>query len=233
MISSTKTQLTSARFLKIAAVLCLILQSSAHVLVLRYSRTLPGQAYLPSTAVVLSEVLKVMICIVVLVTGKRSEGKPVTSMLSDIFGSKSDYIMMAIPAGIYFIQNNLQYVALTLLDAATFQITNQMKLFTTAILSVMFLNTKLSIVKWISLLFMVFGIILVQLSGSKVEHSQTKVEEQILGLLCVVTASVLSGLAAVWFEYALKGKSVDLYIRNIQLGVFSIVPGLLFAGTPM
>ena len=47
---------------------------------------------------------------------------------------------MLIPAGLFNLQNNLSFVALTHLDAATFQVLSQFKLLTTAIMSVLLLN---------------------------------------------------------------------------------------------
>ena len=37
-----------------------------------------------------------------------------------------------------------------------------------------------------------------------------------------------SGLAGVWFEKVLKGTKASLFLRNIQLSLFSIIPGLIF-----
>lgn len=39
---------------------------------------------------------------------------------------------------------------------------------------------------------------------------------------------MLSGLAGVWFEKVLKGSSASLFLRNIQLSLFSVIPGLIF-----
>ena len=40
------------------------------------------------------------------------------------------------------------------------------------------------------------------------------------GLLCVIMACVLSGLAGVYFEKILKNSKVSIWVRNIQLGMF-------------
>lgn len=143
---------------------------------------------------------------------------------TDLFGSP-DCIKMAVPAVLYFIQNNLQYIAASYLDAATFQVTYQMKILTTALCSVVMLRKDISKLQWLSLLLLTGGIALVQLPGSqttKSEHSNS-----FLGLSAVTVACVLSGLAGVYFEKVLKGSTTSLWVRNTQLGVFSIIPGML------
>jgi len=82
---------------------------------------------------------------------------------SDIFDNKIEFIKMLIPAGLFNLQNNLSFVALTYLDAATFQVLSQFKLLTTAIMSVILLeNVKLSKLKWFSLVLLIFGVSLIQ-----------------------------------------------------------------------
>lgn len=72
---------------------------------------------------------------------------------------------LAIPALLYTLQNTLQYLAVSNLDAATFQVTYQLKILTTAMFSVLMLKRSLSTRKWMSLLVLVIGVSIVQLPG--------------------------------------------------------------------
>lgn len=47
-----------------------------------------------------------------------------------------------------------------------------------------------------------------------------------LGLLAVMMACTTSGFAGVYFEKILKGTNCSVWMRNIQLGLFSVVLGL-------
>lgn len=47
------------------------------------------------------------------------------------------------------------------------------------------------------------------------------------GFLAVVAACMTSGLAGVYFEMVLKGSQTDLWIRNVQLSLFSLIPALV------
>ncbi|KAJ1974370.1 UDP-galactose transporter Gms1 [Dimargaris verticillata] len=141
-----------------------------------------------------------------------------------------------IPAALYTIQNNLQYVAVSLLDAATFQVTYQLKILTTALCFVIILHKPLNRWQWASLVVLTLGVILVQLPSLTTSipsapgadtSSQDKARwEQFLGLVTVALACLMSGLAGVYFEKILKGSKTSLWIRNIQLSFFSLFPAL-------
>lgn len=137
-------------------------------------------------------------------------------------------------------QNNLQFVAVSNLDAATFQVSYQMKILTTAGFSVLLLRKKLAPSQWLALSFLAIGVGIVQIqtkssssaaavaavvssSPSLDVHSMNALK----GFLAVVAACFTSGLAGVYFEMVLKNSQADLWIRNVQLSAFSLLPALL------
>ncbi|TPX51162.1 hypothetical protein SeLEV6574_g00453 [Synchytrium endobioticum] len=234
--------------LKYVSLMTLVVQNSALVLVMRYSRMIPGPRYLASTAVFLSELIKLIVSVVVHIQGSsKIQRVTLPSLYNDLFGPRSDAFKMMVPAVLYIIQNNLQYLAVTLLDAATFQVTYQMKIITTAIFSVLMLGKTLNRTKWTALVLLTLGIALVQLptsspAGMTKSRKTVKIStepsgffegygfdekslEKLLGLLAVTVACVLSGLAGVWFEKVLKGSKPSLWSRNVQLAFFSALPG--------
>jgi len=125
-----------------------------------------------------------------------------------------------IPAGLYTLQNNLLYIALSNLDAATYQVTYQLKILTTALFSVLMLSKKIDSLKWISLVILTVGVSLVQWPSSN--STKTTVDQsfnnKLIGLSAVITACFSSGFAGVYFEKLLKGSSTGVWVRNIQLG---------------
>ena len=72
-----------------------------------------------------------------------------------------------VPSAVYLIQNNLLYVAASNLDVAAYQITYQLKILTTAMFAVTMLGKKLLPTQWLSLLTLVAGVAMVQLSDVK------------------------------------------------------------------
>ena len=70
------------------------------------------------------------------------------------------------PALCYTLQNNLWYHALSNLDPVTAAVTSQLKVFTTAIASVVMLGRRVNTKQWGALTLLMGGMILMQLKGS-------------------------------------------------------------------
>src|SRR5256885_7784890 len=111
---------------------------------MHYSRIMPligGQRYFTSTAVFLNEMIKLAVCLsVALYDISRSlpPSTPATTLFTALYNSvfTADSWKLAIPATLYTLQNSLQYIAVSNLDAATFQVTYQLKILSTALFSV-------------------------------------------------------------------------------------------------
>jgi len=191
-------------------------QNSAVALLMRFSRSDPNERqYLSSTAVMSSEVVKLVVAVYLLF----QEG-----IQPSDFDWK-EIAKTAVPATLYVIQNNLAYLAISNLDAATYQVTYQGKILTTAILSVIMLNRRLNLTKWVSLLLLTAGIAVVQLSNMS-ESKTSEVSNPIVGLSAVIAACCTSGLAGVYFEKILKGSPVSVWARNCHLAGIGIISGL-------
>lgn len=103
-----------------------------------------------------------------------------------------------------------------------------MKILTTAVFSVMLLRRKLSPTKWLALLFLAIGVGIVQIQSgaTKADASQHEMNA-FKGFMAVVAACFTSGLAGVYFEMVLKNSPADLWVRNVQLSLFSLLPALV------
>ena len=123
----------------------------------------------------------------------------------------------------------MQYVAAENLDAATFQVTYQIKILTTAGFSVLLLHKTLSLNKWLSLFLLALGVGIVQVQsvGGGGKEATAHLMNPAAGFLAVLIGCCTSGLAGVYFEMVLKNSQTDLWIRNIQLSLFSLIPAAL------
>lgn len=148
---------------------------------------------------------------------------------TQIYDKPIDTLKVAVPAIVYYIQNNLIYFGATHLDAATAQVTYQIKILTTAIFSVLMLNRKLGPHQWLALVVLFFGVVLVQLQQTPTKKPASGIEQRpILGFFAILLACCFSGFAGVYFEKILKGTAeVSLWLRNIQLSAIAIPFGLI------
>ncbi|KAM8838868.1 UDP-N-acetylglucosamine transporter-like [Synchiropus picturatus] len=223
--------MVSAHRLKYMSLVVLVFQTTSLVLTMRYSRTLKeeGPRYLASSAVVFAEVLKIVACTFLVLMENNFSVRAMNQVLKEEMVNKpKETLKLAVPAGIYTLQNNLLYVALSNLDAATYQVTYQLKILTTALFSVSMLGKKLGIYQWLSLKLLMAGVALVQWpteSGHESEQKVLSAGVQFVGLMAVLMACLSSGFAGVYFEKILKETKQSVWVRNIQLGVFSFIFG--------
>ncbi|KAH7913738.1 nucleotide-sugar transporter [Hygrophoropsis aurantiaca] len=243
--------------LKYISLVTLAVQNSLLTIIMHYSRVSipPSQSYSAPTAVLLNELLKGSISLAIaftridrstsyasdtppgLTTGRFWHPSKVWLRIRrlgrEVFSP--DCWKLSIPAILYVIQNNLQYVAATNLEAATFQVSYQMKILTTAAFSVLLLRKQLSASQWLALFFLAIGVGIVQIQtgmGGTAKTASTLLfagtsMNALKGFMAVVAACFTSGLAGVYFEMVLKNSQADLWIRNVQLSAFSLLPALV------
>lgn len=108
--------------LKSLSLAVLTVQNATLILMMRYSRTRPGDLYITSTAVMLTEIVKVVLSALMLLAEEKSIIGWLKYLYANTIGQPLDMLKMAVPACIYTIQNNLLYIALSNLDAATYQV---------------------------------------------------------------------------------------------------------------
>jgi UDP-galactose transporter len=257
---------------------------------MHYSRTMPpvnGQRYHASTAVFLNEVIKLAISLTlalyeIMTNPQASQSATIMDIFQELAGAvfSGDSWKMAIPAMLYTLQNSVQYIAAGNLDAATFQVTSQLKILTTAIFSVMLLGRVLDTRKWLSLVLLMVGVAVASYPvgfGSETVLTLNELKETLaphaprniwdlkalgnaaagqlakrsatyagidedyatqnprvqagVGLLALILACALSGLAGVYFEKILKEpkgnmRKTSVWVRNVQLSFYSLWPAL-------
>ncbi len=104
--------------LKWVSLATLVIQNSSLVLVMRYSRTISNSHYLASTAVVMAEFLKLCLSVLLYAHEMQTAKKHLSASVlwEEIFGETSNWKLMTVPAILYFIQNNLQYHAVSMVN---------------------------------------------------------------------------------------------------------------------
>jgi len=227
MTSDTKSKNDAAnQSLKYISLVTLTGQNAMLGLSMRYARTRPGDMFISTTAVFMAELVKLVTCLGLVWNDEdRSFSKWWATLDKTIIKQPLDTVKVMVPSAVYLIQNNLLYVAASNLDVATYQL----KILTTAMFAVTMLNKKLISTQWLSLLILIAGVAMVQLSDVKENKSSANAEKQskFIGFTAALTACCLSGFAGVYFEKILKGSDVSVWMRNVQLAMLSVPMGLV------
>lgn len=124
------------------------------------------------------------------------------STLQRMLTLNHESIKLIAPALLYVIQNNLLFVALTNLSVPTYQVSNQGKLLTTALISRVLLKKKITTMQYCAITLLGLGVAIVNLSEHQINNASssnvtTSVDgrNQKLGFLAVFISCITSGFA--------------------------------------
>ena len=223
---------TSGMFLRLTILISVTLQNTSYALVRRYSRGYLKEKYSTSSALLAMELVKLALSAFQVVFSGAASDVPSGSAISKYCFLIAHSWKMMVPAVIYLVMNILGFVALGHLDASTFSIIAQMKVFTTAIFSVLILQRHLAMRKWRALTTLTLGVILISnealprrdQNASNAQHEH-KMKEFAIGMAASFGDVVLSGFVSIYFEMVLKSKTetYSVWDRNLQLAFWSSV----------
>jgi len=113
---------SSYSFMKYVSLVLLTLQNVISILLLRYVRTTTGPRFINSTAVFNSEIQKTIFSILFLIYEERNILTSLKIIYEKVIKNFKDTFKTGIPALLYTLQNNLLFISISNLDAATFQV---------------------------------------------------------------------------------------------------------------
>ncbi|XP_030872895.1 CMP-sialic acid transporter isoform X4 [Leptonychotes weddellii] len=202
---------------KLYCLAVMTLVAAAYTIALRYTRTSDRELYFSTTAVCITEVIKLLLSVGILAKETGSPGRFKASLRENVLGSPKELMKLSVPSLVYAVQNNMAFLALSNLDAAVYQVTYQLKIPCTALCTVLMLNRTLSKLQWISVFMLCGGVILVQWEPA--QATKVVVEQNpLLGFGAVAIAVLCSGFAVLASVGGLYTSVVVKYTDNIMKG---------------
>jgi len=211
----------------------LCLQYSAYALLRRYSTGILKEPWSAASVLGAGEALKFSVSLAAIGAWQGTSEAPASSVRERLSFLVLHSAKMSVPAVIYLVMNFLGFVALRRVDAGTFAIVQQSKVFFTAALQRVMLGRALSVPKWCALTLLVLGVSLISLlsqpsrqcgGGAAAPTVATSTAASYLtGVAAVLADSALSGFATVYFEKMLKTTVLTVWDRNLQLAFWSML----------
>ena len=187
--------------------------------------------------IIFSELFKLLFCIIIIIfisnEKTNSKGKNINKLIWLIKKS----INIAFVAFTYFVMNLLSFLNFDYIGAGEFAVFAQAKILWTALFSVLLLDMNISSGRWRALILLCIGCVLVaspvyNICENNVVENDNESEkrklssfEKFIGYGMVMTQTILSGIANIYFEKVVKSKEevITIWERNFQLSFWSMV----------
>ncbi|XP_055895936.1 probable UDP-sugar transporter protein SLC35A4 [Biomphalaria glabrata] len=177
--------------------------------------------FLTASSVLLTEILKLFICLLVLLAQYKVHLLPLLTW--------KVVLPFSLPALCYAVNNNLAVFMQTQMDPATYMILGNLKIVTTAILYKIIINKKFSDIQWLAICLLTIGGIINSIAALKGKTlALSEIHTTFLGLAILLCYCFISGFAGVYTEYILK-KNLELsvFYQNVLLYTFGVMFNLI------
>ncbi|GER42935.1 nucleotide-sugar transporter family protein [Striga asiatica] len=126
-----------------------------------------------------------------------------------------------LPAAIYALQNSLLQISYRNLDSLTFSMLNQTKLFFTALFTYIILRQRQSIQQIGALFLLIIAAILLSIGEGTSKASSSRNPDEVLfyGIVPILVASLLSGLASALCQWASQVKKHTSYLMTVEMSI--------------
>jgi len=228
----------SSVWLRYGSLGLLVAQDTLLVLLLRHSRSRTDAGpYIASCAVATMECCKLLACFTVVLWSCGWDVAKFRVTLKREVLRPREVLKLSVPALLYLVQNNLLYFALSHLRATPYKVVYNLKILTGAVFSRTLLRQELSVRKWLALVALFCGVVVVQTAPHENSAAKTGDDDptsssqltlaQTLGFAAVFSAAVTSGFCGVYQQKILQGSGDSMWARNIQMGVPSVLIGFV------
>ncbi|CAL1527615.1 unnamed protein product [Lymnaea stagnalis] len=187
-------------------------------------------SYNTVTVVLLTEVLKLVAAAVLFIKDKSCQ-----CFFEDLFKHRKVLSLYFIPAALYCLYNNLQFVNLSAYDPTTYYLLLQFRVVVTGVIFQLIFKKQLSRIQWASLFILTLGCVIKEIrhdvsSAQTMTTAPTSVTDYLdIHLLFIMFQVFSSCFAGVYNEFLLKDTGVDVHIMmaNVFMYLNSIICNLL------
>ena len=129
-------------------------------------------------------------------------------------------IKYAIPGLLYAICNVLNYVVVSMVGSTNYQLLNNMKIITTAVIYRLTLGREIKMIQWTAILLLTLAMCVAALQNCPTPHVpgvEAPPLRMTAGVLSMIVVSCLSSLAGVYNEKLIKGSNANVWYQNVLL----------------
>ncbi|CAH2058231.1 unnamed protein product, partial [Thlaspi arvense] len=143
--------------------------------------------------------------------------KPLLSFSTFVQAARNN-VLLAVPAGLYAINNYLKFTMQLYFNPATVKMLSNLKVLVIAVLLKMIMKRRFSIIQWEALALLLIGISVNQLRSLPEGSTTIAVPIATGAYLCTFIFITVPSLASVYNEYALKSQyDTSIYLQNLFL----------------
>eukprot|EP00794_Sanderia_malayensis_P020076 gene20076-22046_t len=181
-------------------------------------------SYNPTTTVLLSEFLKLLVSSTLFI-----KDASVSDFIKGVKDNGKVMILYLVPSFLYCLYNNLTFINLGAYDPTSYYLLLQFRVVVTGVIFQFLFRKQLSGIQWFSLLLLTLGCIIKQLNFDKISSVSFNLNINLALILVQVFCSCFAG---VYNEYLLKGKGGDVpfMLQNVFMYVDSMFCNIAVLG---